>query len=497
MSQIIINGTAHPLHETRPERSLLSYLRETLALTGTKEGCASGDCGACTVMVHAETGADLDVDQRYFAVNACIAPLGAFAGRSIVTVEGLGTPAQPHPVQQAMVDEHGSQCGFCTPGFVMVIAAQQLDRSPFPAQHEHEAATQSIGGNLCRCTGYRPILSAMKQADAEIENRFGGDPEAALPVAKDKPGPARTAGPLYHLPQSLADLRGALAATGKTARLVAGGTDLWLEATQRYQQFPAIIDLSQVPELNELKRDAGRLHIGAAVSHRRLARLFSGKHELGADLYCPAALHLLERFGSPQVRNRGTIGGNIGNASPIADWPPFLLCLDAELVLGSATGERRVAIVDYYLDYRRTVLEDGEFLLRIEVPEPASWQTLYAHKISKRTEDDISSVFGAFHLLMEEGQLTHCRIAYGGMAATPMRLNALEDALVGQPVTDALRQFAQEQIAETLAPLSDVRASASYRLAMAQTLMDRALRQVAGDTTDEPEGLAALEAIAL
>lgn len=480
---LTVNGTAEPIAADDLNRSLLDYLRDRLNLRGTKEGCASGDCGACTVIVatasEAEATADLDQDQRYYAVNSCIAPAGAFLNRSIITVEGIGTPARPHPVQTAMVTENGSQCGFCTPGFVMAMVAQQLDASPFPAaDSEHLAAARSISGNLCRCTGYRPILGALKIANARVNAQFNGTPSAALPAASvPAPGPGnRLTATRYLQPQTRAALEDAIAASSNPPVFVAGSTDLWLEATQRYREFDRLIDLHQVAELNQLERSAGWLRIGAAVTHRRLTRLFSGDHPLGADLHCAGALHLLDRFGSPQVRNRGTLGGNIGNGSPIADWPPFLLCLDAVLVLAAPGRERRVALADFYTGYRRTLRADDEYLLRIELPDPAPLADLQCYKISKRTDDDISAVFGAFLVRFDNEVISDCRIAFGGMAATPVRLRDVEAQLLGRRADADTEALAASLMGTTLTPIGDVRASASYRLAMAQSLLRKALQ---------------------
>ncbi|MEM6709372.1 MAG: FAD binding domain-containing protein [Pseudomonadota bacterium] len=476
MSRIIVNGTAHPIPPGAADRNLLNWLRETQGLTGTKEGCASGDCGACTVLVHATEGADLDHGQRYFVINSCITPLAALAGREVITVEGLGDPKAPHPVQAAMATEHASQCGYCTPGFVMALAAQQLDTSPFPEDDAaaHEAAVRSISGNLCRCTGYRPILAALEVANETIARSFEGNAEAALPPRTESPGRSRSTDPNYLVPTTLVELHSAIRSAGSDPTFVAGATDLWLECNQRYQDFEQLIDLSQVDELNDIERADGWLSIGAAVSHRRLARLFSGQHELGADLFAPAVLHLLERFGSPQVRNRGTLGGNLGTASPIADWPPLLLCLDAELILGSVAGERRVPLDAYYTGYRQTVRQPGEYLKRIELREPHDWRAPLAFKVSKRTDDDISSVFGAFYLRAERGQVTHCRLAYGGVAATPWQPSKLAKELLGAPTTEATLALALRSLEAEVQPLDDVRASRAYRQAMTLSLFRRA-----------------------
>ncbi|MEM1437091.1 MAG: FAD binding domain-containing protein [Pseudomonadota bacterium] len=499
MTEVFINGKAESLGDFEPAQSLLSFLRDELGLKGTKEGCASGDCGACTVLIGARDGADLDDAQRFYAINSCIAPLGSVIGRDVITVEGLGTPAAPHPVQQAMVEEHGSQCGFCTPGFIMAMAAQQLDTSPFPAGEDpHTVNARSISGNLCRCTGYLPILSALDKANAVAADEAPGAPELLLgctPALKDTVGatPGR-----YQRPQTEAELKALLGATDQAPVFVAGGTDLWLEVTQRYTDFEQVIDLHQVAELNRIERSDSVLSIGASLSHRRLVRLFGGEHQIGTDLYCPAALHLLDRFGSPQVRNRGTIGGNLGNASPIADWPPLLLCLDATVVLGSARGERSIALADYYTGYRQTLRDADEYIARIEIPLPADFANLKAFKVSKRSDDDISSVFGAFAFTMADGKITRARIAYGGMAATPVRLQSLEAELLGRaPDADTIT-WAQAQIDQLLTPMTDVRASAGYRLAMAGELLGRGLRDVAGSgpETDDAD-LYALEPIAL
>jgi len=477
-----INDRPVRLSESQMRRSLLSVLREDLSLTGTKEGCASGDCGACTVVACKPGGA-------VHTVNSCITPAGAYAGGGILTVDGVSTAAQIsagqlHPIQRAMIEEHGAQCGFCTPGFVMSMVGAQLAAHGDDDLSHAEACTQ-IGGNLCRCTGYRPILAALRKAwGAEDRNSANQRFAWLQQEAGRDDGGAEQATPhnqpfVYAMPRDLQTLREFMS-TAKAAEpdytIVAGGTDLWLRSSQLYHDFESILDLSEVAELRRIERDGRTLRIGAAVTHAELEVYFKD------ELNLPAVVDTLHRFGSKQIRARGTIGGNIANASPIADLPPILLCLDASLeILGRDNQTRAVALHDFYQGYKQTRLRPGEVLTHISFAVPDAVETLQAMKISKREEDDISSVFGAFYLTTDDaGCLADVRIAYGGVAATPVRLSALEQALSGLPLRDVDAQTlaqASQQAAAHVVPISDVRASAAYREHMVVSLLHKALQR--------------------
>ena len=490
MTQLQVNATRVDVAGIDPKRSLLGVLREDLHLTGTKEGCCSGDCGACTLVT---------IDRRtepwvVRTLNSCITPLGAVLDCQVLTCEGLANGDALHPVQQAMVDEHGSQCGFCTPGFVMSLVGQQLQTPQREqlAALSRERVVQSISGNLCRCTGYRPIIAAAQSANAMVAKNHPRDASQSIPALNvaQVSGTTNTAGVTvlsasYARPKNLAALNQTLASLSANARwaFVAGSTDLWLAVTQRYEAFDQLIDISQVSELQGIEQRDGRLRIGAAVTHAELLDYF-------AENSAGAIIEMLHRFGSPQIRARGTIGGNIANASPIADWPPILLVLNAQLSISNSNGKlRSIALADFYLGYKQTALRNGEYLSAIELDLPSNWQHLLAHKISKRWDDDISSVFGAFYLVTEKERLVDCRIAYGGIAATPVRLANIEQLLTNlrlapdsftNPVELEAIEQALAALAASVQPLSDVRASAEYRRAMCVNILRNALRAAAG-----------------
>lgn len=490
MPHLLVNDRAHDLSDIDPHRSLLQVLREDLRLTGTKEGCGTGDCGACTVVCIARARDDAPI---VGTLNSCITPVGAVIDQQVLTCEGLADGDSLHPVQQAMVDEHGSQCGFCTPGFVMSLVGHQLQirQGADLGAQSHDAVVRSISGNLCRCTGYRPIIAAAHAANTRVAQGYPADAAQAIPaMSAPIPSPTEPPQPLdptalqtrYARPRTIDELNRAINALADDANwaFIAGSTDLWLAVTQHYQRFAHLIDISQVTELRGIRKSNRSISIGAATTHAELLNFC-----LNEDI--PALIELLHRFGSPQVRTRGTIGGNIANGSPIADWPPILLALDATLQLGHAAGTtRRVAVADFYRGYKDIDLAPQEYVLSIDFDAPADWHQLFSHKISKREDDDISSVLGAFVLVVDDGVLTRCRIAFGGVAATPLRLPAIEAMLTGldltpsdQPRHQTRIDEALTQLAQSVEPLSDVRASADYRRAMCVNLLRNALEQAA------------------
>jgi xanthine dehydrogenase small subunit len=460
-AQLVLNGQVRALPFFDPNTSLLAYLRDSVGLAGTKEGCASGDCGACTVIV---TAADGSAPQT---VNSCITPLGFALGKQVVTVEGVGTPAQLHPVQAAMVAEHGSQCGFCTPGFVMSLVGAQLQGEPGRlASRERADRVRAISGNLCRCTGYRPILDAALAADQAVD----AAPARAQPAALTAAALASPGGdvPGYKRPETEQALQACLRDGGT---LIAGTTDFWLEVSQRYQDFERLIDLTGIASLRRIERTEDGLRIGAGVSHEQLVSFFAG-----GEAACPSLVTMLHRFGSPQIRGRGTLGGNLAGGSPIADWSPTLLAVSAVIILRSAQGaERRLPLDDFFLGYRQTARAADEYIAAVEIPATVSWPAVQVFKISKREDDDISSVLGAFALPVVDGALRDVRIAFGGVAATPVRLADVETLLEGQALTPALIDRACEQVGNSIAPISDVRASAAYRQQVAANLLRKAL----------------------
>ena len=462
MIEFVLNGQPRQCEAT-PDTSVLELLRETLGATGTKEGCATGDCGACTVAI-GEPGPDGKL--RYHSANACITPAHQLQGRHLVTVEGLAEGNALHPAQAAMVECHGSQCGFCTPGIVMSLFTLHEQQRHAPAPLTQQRLEATLGGNLCRCTGYRPIRDAALSMASHADNRPAWL-DAAAP--RDKKPHAFNLDTGFMQPTTLAELTECLKQHPK-ARLVAGGTDLWLETTQRLTRFPHVIDVTRVAELNLIEEATPEeglqgWWIGAAVSYSRLEPLLAEHYD--------AFAHLLHRLGSQQVRNRGTLGGNIANASPIGDTPPVLLALESRLRLVGPQGERELPLADFFLDYKRTALKEGEAIRAVFLPRPTAKQNLKVWKLSKRREDDISALLGAFAWRLEDGVMRDVRLAFGGMAAIPKRAARAEAALEGQVPDTAAFQAARDALSEDFQPMSDVRGSAQYRQLSAANLLER------------------------
>lgn len=451
------------------DTTLLRYLRETRRLCGTKEGCASGDCGACTVLLGEFADGRID----YRPVNACITPLAAANRRHLVTVEHLAAGGELHPAQRELVSCHGAQCGFCTPGFAMSLAGlyqQKLARGETGA--ERDEVCEAISGNLCRCTGYRPIVDAGVKMVQQLEPGHHFDTEeirAALASIADAPPP-----PGYFQPGNLEELEQLLAEHPR-ARPIAGGTDLMLEVTQHYRRIEQMIDLSGVEELHRIGEEGGRIRLGAALSYRELEDFFATRSAEVSGL--------LVRIGSRQIRNRGTLGGNIANASPVADLPPLLLSLDAEVHLRDAGGnERSLPLEHFYRGYKNTALAAGEYLAGVSFASSCLEDFHHCSKVSKRREDDISSVMAAIRFRRRGQDFAEVRIAFGGMAATPVRARAAEEILCGRDTGDeAALRAAMAAIGDSLAPISDVRASADYRRQVAQGLLQRAWLQLNGE----------------
>ena len=435
-----------------PYTTVLEVIREA-GLKGTKEGCASGDCGACTVILQDEKG-------ECQTINSCITPVGRIASHHLITVEGLADDDQLHPVQRALVDCHASQCGFCTPGFVMSLVAMAEKKVSL----KRDNVIRAISGNLCRCTGYRPIIDAGVRA-VEANQKTLATPR--MPASEPLPGYAR--------PFSLAELNRCLEAR-PDARLVAGGTDLMLEVTQDYQDLPHFIDVSAVPELTSWAVEGEQIRIGAAVPYAILEEDFCDSlGEAGQQL-----LKLLGRLGSPQIRHVGTVGGNLANGSPIADIPPVLMVMDGVIDFNGIFGKRTSDVVTFYEGYRKTSLQPGEYISSIRLPREAFRDFHRFYKSSKRIEDDISSVMGAFRFAGKGREITDARIAYGGMAATPLRLVDLEKQVLGVVDADMI-QKSKTLVSTLMSPMSDVRASAEYRSAIASVMLERALREFSGE----------------
>ncbi|MGH8351997.1 MAG: xanthine dehydrogenase small subunit [Pseudomonas sp.] len=459
MIQFLLNRELRTEQRLDPNVTVLNYLREHLGKPGTKEGCASGDCGACTVVVGELEGDSI----RYRTLNSCLTFVASLHGKQLITVEDLKHNGQLHSVQQAMVDCHGSQCGFCTPGFVMSLFALQKNSDGHDKAQVHEA----LAGNLCRCTGYRPILDAAEQACCQAKpDQFDASQAQTIAqlraIAPKEVAELNSGDKRCLVPLTVADLAD-LYSSHPEARLLAGGTDLALEVTQFQRTLPVMIYVGNVAEMKRVERFDDRLEIGAATSLTDCYEALSAEY--------PDFGELLHRFASLQIRNQGTLGGNIGNASPIGDTPPLLIALGAQIVLRKGDSTRTLALEDYFLDYRVTARQESEFIEKIIVPRANASQTFRAYKVSKRLDDDISAVCAAFNLRIEDGLVKDARVAFGGMAAIPKRALACEKALVGSAWYPGVIDRACAALAEDFTPLSDFRASKEYRLLTAQNLL--------------------------
>jgi xanthine dehydrogenase small subunit len=467
-SQLVVNGRTRELGEVGGHVTLLEWLRDD-GLTGCKEGCAEGECGACAVLVARQDGPDRT---RWVAINACLVPAAAFDQQEVVTAEGLGRPGQLHPVQREMADRGGSQCGYCTPGFICSMAAEYYRpgrhasaglNGSGTADHEHGPNgfdLHALSGNLCRCTGYRPIRDAAYAL---------GQPEAADPLAARmaEPAPAAAATTTssaqggYVRPAGLRAALELLAAC-PDARVVAGSTDWGVELNIRHARAALTIGIERLEELREFSFGPDRIELGAGLSLSEIESRLDGRVPLLSDMF--------PQFASRLIRNGATLGGNLGTASPIGDAPPVLLALDASLVLASVTGEgeveREVPMADYFTGYRECVRRPDELITTIRIPLPLAPVTAF-HKIAKRRFDDISSVAMAYALALDDdGRVASVRIGLGGVAATPLRATAAEEALRGQPWTRETVAAAADELARAGTPMSDHRASESYRIAM-------------------------------
>ena len=450
-----------------PTRTVLEWLREDARCTGTKEGCAEGDCGACTVVV-GELDATGDVNLQ--PVNACIRFLPTLDGKALFTVEDVAAPdGTLHPVQQAMVGCHGSQCGFCTPGFVMSLWAGFQRHQAAGTVPTRQQLADDLSGNLCRCTGYRPILDAGQRAyelTAPVLDRMAVG--AALRALRQDPplhyAPGRGA-PAYHAPRTLAEFA-ALREALPQARVLAGSTDMGLWVTKQFKDLGELISIGEVAELKRVEVQPQRIVIGAAAS------LEAAWQALVAEW--PTLRDLWLRFAALPLRAAGTMGGNVANGSPIGDSAPVLMALGATLVLRRGDRVRSMPLDDFYVGYMQNRLEEGEFLQAIEVPRRGQrHQAVRAYKISKRFDCDISAVCAALAIELDDGRIVSARLAYGGLAATVKRAAQAEAALRGQPWAEGTLKLAMAALARDYTPLTDMRASAAYRLQVAQNLLRR------------------------
>jgi len=462
--RFVLDGEVRTVRDVEPTMTVLNYLREHERRTGTKEGCAEGDCGACTVVV-----AELDATERvrYRAVNSCIRFLPTLDGKALITVESLkGRDGRLHPVQRAMVECHGSQCGFCTPGFVMSLFALYKSESA-PSR---ECINDTLSGNLCRCTGYRPIIEAARRMYEYEAQATPGEERLAGQLASIRPA-GTLALDRYYAPSDLKSLA-ALLLEHPDACILAGSTDVGLWVTKQHRDLGTVIYIGEVAELQHLAPSATHIEIGAGVS------LTDAYGEI-LKRY-PQLVELYRRFASPPIRNSGTLGGNIANGSPIGDSMPILIALGASIVLRKGEATRELALEDFYLAYQKTARAPGEFVERVRVPLPSRSRTLATYKISKRFDQDISAVCAAYSIELEQGRIGEARVAYGGMAATPRRAPRCEQALRGRPWTEATARAAMSALDADYAPISDMRASREYRASVARNLLYRFFLETSG-----------------
>lgn len=458
--RFIRRGELVSLANVPPERTLLEVLREDLGCTGTKEGCGEGDCGACTVVVAEARDGQLE----YRAINSCIRLAHSMDGMALWAVEDIaGADGTLHPAQEAMVQCHGSQCGFCTPGFVMSLFGMYQNHVCQGEAITRELAQEELSGNLCRCTGYRPILDAAQQM-AELPAVRVDAAKLVAQLEELRQGEVDAMTGRYLLPRTLRELLAARAAHPQ-AQVVAGCTDVGLWVTKMHMQFGHILDVTQVEELRRVEHYEHHVAIGAAVT---LTEAFDA---LVADR--PQLKVFANRFAGLPVRNSGTLGGNVANGSPIGDSMPLLIALGAHVVLLSANGHRDLPLEDFYTGYRKNVLAPDEVVAWIKVPRPAAGEFLRAYKISKRYDDDISAVCLVVNMAVEDRKVARLRIGAGGVAATPARAVKTEAFLRGKPWTAATAREATQVLRSEFQPISDMRASAAYRAEVLGNLVQR------------------------
>ncbi|HEU4460677.1 MAG TPA: xanthine dehydrogenase small subunit [Methylibium sp.] len=474
--RFVHRGAVVEVDAADPTRSVLAWLREDAHCTGTKEGCNEGDCGACTVIVAelaehagppvgAAARASVVGGLSLRTVNACIRFLPTLHGKALLSVEDLQPIAGGglHPVQQALVDAHGSQCGFCTPGFAMSLGLCYERHGEAGTRPTRAELADELAGNLCRCTGYRPILDAGQRMFELPRRRLDTAPIVAL-LRGLQARTGTTLGGRFHAPRTLAELA-ALREAKPEATLLAGGTDIGLWVNKQLRLLGEIVHLGGVAELKRIEWQGDTLRIGAG------APLEDAWHAL-ADAIPPLA-EVWRRFAGPPVRHAGTLGGNVANGSPIGDGAPVLIALGASLVLRKGARQRRLPLDAFYVDYMKNRLEPGEFVEAIDVPRPAPATAVRAYKLSKRFDCDISAVCAALAVTLDGETVRDARFAFGGMAGIVKRAAAAEAAVVGRPWTEATARAAMAALPSDFTPLTDMRASASYRMRAAQNLLMR------------------------
>ena len=467
------NSTPIDLGAINPNTTVLEWLRDN-QLVGTKEGCGSGDCGACTAVIGEIVTNNKSSKVEYKSINTCMALAYGLVGKHLVTVEGLAEEGRLHPSQKAMVLENGSQCGFCTPGFVMSLFALYQNKNSVDLHQINEA----LSGNLCRCTGYKPIIAAAfsmfnEKSDEPLDyykknqkniTKILGELNNPKHISLSYKKSNKTI--KYDAPSTINELSNVLI-NSTSANIIAAGTDLSLEITQSMKEFSHIVSVNQVIELKEIKDNAKELEIGAAVSYEDAAScLITNWPDLGP---------FLQRFASLPIKNWATIGGNIANASPIGDMPPVLIALDAKLKLRKGPVSRTINLEDFFITYKKTVIQQGEFIESIIIPKPNENQRLITHKMSKRYEDDISAVCMAINITSTNNKPESFKIAFGGMSGIPQRSNILENFLLKNWQEDNIAALSYKVLKEEFSPFTDVRATSEYRLQVSANLIKKTI----------------------
>src|SRR2546429_656119 len=485
--RFVLDGEVIAVPDIDPTRTVLDFLREDLGRTGTKEGCAEGDCGACTVVIGELAGEGV----RFRAINSCIQFVPTLDGKELITVESLkAVDGALHPVQRAMVDCHGSQCGFCTPGFVMSLFALYKSAQKPSRQEINDA----IAGNLCRCTGYRPIVDAAERMydygnDTEKSHEHWmncsfsslSDPELStseremielLRSIQRRDTLVLSHGKkIYIAPTSMVDLA-ACRDAHPDARILAGGTDVGLWVTKQHRDLNTVIYVGNVADLTRVAVNDRHIEIGAAVSLTDALAVLV-KHYPDLD-------EMFRRFASPPIRNAGTLGGNIANGSPIGDSMPVLIAVGTSLVLRKGKRTRELPLDEFYVAYQKTALEAGEFVESVRVPLPASGAKVRSYKIAKRFDQDISAACGGYYIVLEDGVVRGVRIAYGGVAATPKPALRRQRALLDRPWTQDSVEAAMAELDKDYSPLTDMRASAAYRRSVTRNLLYKFFLETSG-----------------
>lgn len=472
--RFLLNDEIRELTNFDPSMTVLQYLRLNERLCGTKEGCAEGDCGACTVVL-GEVADDQSIS--YKAVNSCIQFLPTLDGKQLLTVEHLGSTDNLHPIQKALVDFNGSQCGFCTPGFVMSLYALQRSENTV----DRQSIDLSLAGNLCRCTGYGSIIAAAKSLGSYAASNPLNDKQTELSdqlnTIKPSEGTALTwQGRWFYTPAHLEELD-QLVATNTDACILAGGTDIGLWVTKQLRVLDTLIYLGNVPELKRINTTNDYLEICAAVT-------YSEAFEALCDAQ-PKLRPMLERLGATQVRNVGTICGNIANGSPIGDMPPALIVLQSILVIRGSGRCREIPLEDFFIGYGKQALQSGEYVYSVKIPRHQDASVVRVYKLSKRSDQDISTLCGAFSVWLENGIVSNIRICFGGMAGTPARAMSVEGVLIGKPWTEETVTAAMKQMPSDYTPLTDMRGSQRYRMQAAKNL----LLKFYAETSDQREDI--------